>query len=534
MFKSYFYLLRCVKDLSKFVNGKRIVEIYTQEKDKIFLRLSSAENQHFHIIISTNPQLPYINIKEDHRKAKKNYKNFFDDFLPDKILKIEIALGDRIIKFTLDKSELYFVIKGAATNFFLVGNNSELKYFKKIEYENADKVLIELKSINYITYPDSVIEILNCKSKEEILNSYKFVDKDLIKEIDSRTGIWHNNLIKVIEEIFSEDISVVMNDIMPRPRFIPFSFRDSESQNNYGDYFAALNKYLTLFYSIGKDKILKAELYKYLEKEIEKSANKLNNIKSRIESGCKDEHYSTMAKLLLANIYNIKKGIKEIEAEDDKLGIVKIKLDEKLSPQKNVDALFDKARAEKINYQKSKELFSSMEKDYLKLLEIQKRISENISYDQLSAIKKELKIKMDIQKQENNKERNFNFRHFVIEGKYHLYVGKDSKNNDLLTTRFAKQNDFWFHARAVSGSHAVLRIDNTKEAVPKNILKKAASIAAFYSKSKTSKLAPVSYTFKKFVVKKKDLDPGQVILLKENVLLVPPEIPEGCEMIEED
>jgi hypothetical protein len=35
-------------------------------------------------------------------------------------------------------------------------------------------------------------------------------------------------------------------------------------------------------------------------------------------------------------------------------------------------------------------------------------------------------------------------------------------------------------------------------------------------------------------VKKKDLDPGQVILLKENVLLVPPEIPEGCEMIEED
>jgi len=28
----------------------------------------------------------------------------------------------------------------------------------------------------------------------------------------------------------------------------------------------------------------------------------------------------------------------------------------------------------------------------------------------------------------------------------------------------------------------------------------------------------------------KDLDPGQVILLKENVLLVPPEIPVGCEM----
>ncbi len=115
-----------------------------------------------------------------------------------------------------------------------------------------------------------------------------------------------------------------------------------------------------------------------------------------------------------------------------------------------------------------------------------------------------------------------------------MFVGKDSKNNDLLTTKFAKQNDFWFHARAASGSHAVLRVENTKEAIPKNILKKAASVAAFYSKSKTSKLAPVSYTFKKYVVKKKDLNPGQVILLKEDVLLVTPEIPAGCEMVENE
>ena len=126
----------------------------------------------------------------------------------------------------------------------------------------------------------------------------------------------------------------------------------------------------------------------------------------------------------------------------------------------------------------------------------------------------------------------FNFRHFLIDNKYHLYVGKDSKNNDLLTLKFAKQNDYWFHARSVSGSHAVLRVDNIKEAIPKSILKKAASIAGFYSKAKTSKVTPVTYTLKKYVVKKKGMEPGKVALLKENVLLVPPEIPIECVIID--
>lgn len=93
----------------------------------------------------------------------------------------------------------------------------------------------------------------------------------------------------------------------------------------------------------------------------------------------------------------------------------------------------------------------------------------------------------------------------MIEGKYDLYVGKDSKNNDLLTTKFAKQNDYWLHARGASGSHAVLRIHNTKEPVPKSVLKKSASIAAFHSKAKTAGIVPVAFTFKKYVVKKKEI-----------------------------
>ena len=104
----------------------------------------------------------------------------------------------------------------------------------------------------------------------------------------------------------------------------------------------------------------------------------------------------------------------------------------------------------------------------------------------------------------------------------------------MLSIKFAKQNDYWFHARGLPGSHVVLRVENTKEGVPKNIIKNAASIAGYFSKAKTAKVAPISYTFAKFVYKKKGMEPGKVMISKEKVLLVKPEIPKNCEIANDD
>ena len=141
-----------------------------------------------------------------------------------------------------------------------------------------------------------------------------------------------------------------------------------------------------------------------------------------------------------------------------------------------------------------------------------------------------IKIQQDSETKENLDSK---FKQYLIENKYRVFVGKDSKNNDLLTTRFAKQNDYWFHARGSSGSHVVLKVDNLKEPIQKNILKKAAALAAYHSKAKTAGIVPVAYTLKKFVVKKKGDPVGTVHLLREDVLLVKPEIPNGCEYIKD-
>ena len=65
-------------------------------------------------------------------------------------------------------------------------------------------------------------------------------------------------------------------------------------------------------------------------------------------------------------------------------------------------------------------------------------------------------------------------------------------------------------------------------------MKKVAALAAYHSKAKTAGVVPVAFTFKKYVVKKKGDPVGTVHLLREDVLLVRPEIPNGCEFVTND
>ena len=532
MYKNYFYLFRCAGELAAKIIGNNIEEIYTQEKDKLSITIQTKPGNFINVNISANAQSPFITLKEQH-KAKKNTKNFFTDFLPDTILDVRIALGDRILKFILRNSSMYFIIRGSQTNICLIDKEFEIYFFKKIDEKRKGNIKSELLDTTFISRLEPIYNMIGESNKSDIVKNYKFIDKSILNEVAKRPGDWKSNLTGVINEIVNSEISVFIDEKLSNPLFIPSTFSGVTEKGNYQDYFSALNKYFSLLYSRNKDQILRNEIEKFIEKELAKLSDKINNLKGRIEAGSKEEKYYRIGNLLLAHLSFLRKGMCDVVLNDAVANVSElIELDEKLTPQQNIEKYFDKAKAEKINFIKSKELLSTAEREYKRLIQIREKIFE-LPISEILLIIKNYRIKMDSTKRGTDKERPFNFRHYLIDSKYHLYVGKDSKNNDLLTTKFAKQNDFWFHARSVSGSHAVLRIDNTKEPIPKNILKKAASITAYHSKSKTSKLASVSYTFKKYVVKKKDLNPGQVILLKENVLLVQPEIPVGCELLDD-
>ena len=101
-----------------------------------------------------------------------------------------------------------------------------------------------------------------------------------------------------------------------------------------------------------------------------------------------------------------------------------------------------------------------------------------------------------------------------------VYVGKNNKQNDMLTVRTAKKNDLWFHVQKMPGSHVIVKAENRQ--VPENTLLEAALLAAYYSKGKYSTNVAVDYTERKNVKKPKDAKAGMVIYENFKTIFVTP------------
>lgn len=536
MFKNFFVLRRLVNELNNIARGAIIESIFSQERNTLIIACSILDNTYY-IEISAAVQSSYIIIRNSYSRAKKNTIDFFNPLIKSRIKEITMSESDRVIKLDTTNGQLYFIIRGPGTNIFYIYNDS-VQSFKKTPADNLKDTVSELKSAAFSNLQVSpgfsgIISDL----PSDVKKKYPQMNKDIIAEAEFRkkkepTVPIEQIFTNIVNDIYDSDFCIFSDSGIGKYFLAPISFGQYSGFDKtvYTSLNEAIANLIKRQFYFARGETSKKVIEKYLNTELEKISHKLNNLKNRISKGSSEQKYSNYGNLLLVNLWKIHKGEEFTEVEDiyNDNTVIKIKLDPKLSPQKNTDYYFDKSRSEKINFEKSKILYSQLLKRYDFLLRKKEKlnlIDDNKQYEEL---KKELKIKTEDYKN-STENMGDKFKHYLIDNKYDVYVGKDSTNNDVLTTKFAKQNDYWFHARGVPGSHVVLRVVNTKEVVPKNILKKTASIAAFHSKAKTAGVVPVSYTFKKYVIKKKGMEPGKVAMLKEEVFLVRPEIPDGCE-----
>ncbi len=538
MYKNYFSLNRLALELNKELESCSLVTAFSQEKNKIVLEfIKSAEKMYLEV--SVEPGFPYINLKKSFSRAKKNTIGFFTEYLPSKLVLIEIAEDDRIVKFTFEKFSIYFTIRGKYTNLHLVDDIGNIFSFKNEKGAVENKFLTELKYHNFINIFNRIegLSGTTSLSADKLKKVFPVIGKEIIMEAQRRKNDLISNVKEIIAEIENKPVSVFIEDSTNEVHIAPSTFRifPFTKKKEFNQLIEALNFFLSKHYFLDEFTRGKNIVVKHISKELEKTSSKINKLRNQLDNKSKEDEYHNIGNLLLININSIRKGMDKIDVEDiySEKGSIIIKLMPDLSPRKNADYYFEKARNEKIRFEKNSTLLKSAISEFKKLNDKRELITKCETIEEINELMKELKIKQKNKKPEKDNIK-IKFKHYLLEGKYHLYVGKDSRNNDLLTTKFARQNDYWFHARGVSGSHAVLRVDNTKEAVPKNILKAAASIAAFHSKAKTAGLAPVSYTFKKYVIKKKGMEPGKVALLKEETLLAHPEIPKNCEYVTEE
>lgn len=530
MYKNYFFLNRYILELKPFILGGKILSVFSQDKDRLLIQLKNDDENVLEI--SVNPGEPYLILKNRFNRAKKNTLDFFTSLLGASINNILIANDDRIIKITTSSGSLYFAIRGKFTNLFYDADT--FQSFKKEEQSILTDINKEFKGKEFLDYFNiPSLNEFHDKNIDEIRKAFPFIGREITNEVKLKNNINSDrkNLLEVLEIIKNSKPVVFFNDNTNEIHigFEQLLIFSTFQKTLFDDLIIAFNSYFNKKYYFEKRQVKLKKISNTIEREIKKLTSKLNNLNTVINRGCKEEELKKIGNILLINLSKIKSGFEEVELDDIYEGQNKIKimLDPKLTPHQNADNYFAKARADRINFKKSTKFYIDAQKEFEKLKAIENKLSGNLTLEQLDEIMKEMKIKDQIV-ESSKEDLSMKFKHYIIQDKYHVYVGKDSKNNDLLTTKFAKQNDYWFHARSVSGSHVVLRVENTKEVIPKNIIKNAASLAAYHSKAKTSGLAPVSYTFKKYVFKRKGTPIGQVSLTKEEVLLVKPEIPANC------
>ena len=118
-------------------------------------------------------------------------------------------------------------------------------------------------------------------------------------------------------------------------------------------------------------------------------------------------------------------------------------------------------------------------------------------------------------------------RSYSLAGGWEVLVGRSDEDNDRLSLKIARADDWWFHVRGLPGSHVVLRCSPGREP-DRETLKRVAALAAYFSKARGAGVVGVSCTRARYVTKPRGARPGTVQIRQERVLKVRPAL-EGAE-----
>jgi predicted ribosome quality control (RQC) complex YloA/Tae2 family protein len=109
-------------------------------------------------------------------------------------------------------------------------------------------------------------------------------------------------------------------------------------------------------------------------------------------------------------------------------------------------------------------------------------------------------------------------RRFEVEG-FPIYAGRNARQNEQVTFRRAGPDDLWLHVRGLPGAHVVIKRD--RRDVPKEVVQRAAELAAYYSRAResTGEIA-VDMTERRFVKRVRAKYPGLVNYRNQQTLWV--------------
>jgi len=100
----------------------------------------------------------------------------------------------------------------------------------------------------------------------------------------------------------------------------------------------------------------------------------------------------------------------------------------------------------------------------------------------------------------------------VMVGEFEVLIGKGDADNDALTFKVGNPCDFWLHVASLPGSHVLIRNPDKISEPPREVVERAAELAAFFSKARDGGKVEVHFCRVADVSKPRGFAPGKVLL----------------------
>ncbi len=396
---------------------------------------------------------------------------------------------------------------------------------------------------------DTKLDFYNA-SKEDFIN---IINSDINKSVTNNYIGFSNSFVSSILEslnISNDDFS--KNDLSTLYYTIKTILLNIETNNvklinyNTNDYVITnsntkslqVNFFLDDFYSQKEEKdsinTYRNNLLKLVLTALKKISKKLDNINIKLKECDNMDKYRIYGELITSNLYKLdfNQNAESVVLENyyDNNNNITIPLDKTISISYNAKKFFKKYHKLKntleiVSVQKQD---TEKEIDYLESIVYELENANSIS--DLDEIYLEIsengifkgKEKSNIKKNKVNKKKvhdEYEPIIYTVDG-FTLYVGKNNKQNDYITTKLGKNEDYWFHTKDIRGSHCLLKCNGKN--VKEHTLVACCQIAAFHSKAKLSSNVPVDYCFAKFVKKPSGSKPGMVIYTNNKTMNVNP------------
>jgi predicted ribosome quality control (RQC) complex YloA/Tae2 family protein len=507
---NYFFLKQLAVKLNTCLAECVVSECFTQNKEELVARFETTRKSFF-IRASLLPDFSCLSFPDEFHRARKNSVDIFPEIIGQRIQSVYVFENERSLAIELTCSfTLVFKMHGNRANALLFLHGSVVNLFKKnlvtdrslqlsalhrkIDWsrETFEAHLHKLSSL-YVTFGKRVW------SYWEEQNFSKRSSDDQWQHIQDVRQQLENPQYSIVQK------SEIYLSLLPESGIVKKLNDPLEAVNLFYQQYTQTQA----FVSERNQKLsqLKAEL-----KSAQTYIRQAEARRTEITTG---SNFRVWADLMMANLPLIPAQAEEVTLanfyEDNKPVVVKLK--KGLSAQKNAELYYSKAKNQHIELEmlnrklNEKQTTLQLLQQKINALESAQSLKEVRSFAATTSTTKTEKGRVPYNEYEWNG--------------FKIWVGKNAKSNDELTLKFGSKEDLWLHAKDVAGSHVLIKHQAGKK-FPKNVIERAAQLAAYHSKRKTDSLCPVAYTPKKYVRKRKGDPPGAVVVEREEVILVEP------------